>query len=307
MAKYVARRILSAILVIWGASTAVFFLLRLSGDPAALLIDPNASREDREAILHFYELDKPQHIQYIRFLERSLRGDLGDSFAYGKPALSLILERVPATIEITLTAIFLAIVIGVPLGVISAIHRNSFIDHITSIFSILGQAIPNFWLGIMLILLFAVQLKLLPTSGRGDLSHLILPTFTLAYRPAAKYLRLTRVEFIRVLGQDYIRTARSKGLSERAILIIHAFKNASIGLVILIGMDIGFLLGGAIITETVFSWPGIGRLVVEAVSLRDYPVVQADIMFISFSIVFINLFFDLLSTYIDPRIRLENG
>jgi len=282
-------------------------MLRLSGDPAALLIDPGASKADYEAVLHFYGLDQPLHIQYVRFLSQLVRGDLGNSFRYRQPALHIVVERVPATIELALVAVFLAVVVAVPLGILSAVRHNSLFDHGVSLVTAVGQAIPNYWLGIMFILLFAAQFHLLPTSGRGGLRHLILPCITLAYRPAAKYLRLIRSEMLEVLSQDYIRTARSKGLAERAVLLTHALRNAAIGLVTVMGMDLGYLLGGAVVTETVFAWPGIGRLVVDSVAYRDYPVVQADVIFISISIVSVNLAVDLLYAVLDPRIRLAGS
>lgn len=292
--------------MIWGVSTAVFAMLRLTGNPAALLIDPNATREQYEALLRFYGLDQPLHIQYFRFLGQLLRGELGNSFLYRQPALRIVLERVPATIQLTVAALLIAVVTAVPLGILAAVHHNSLLDYGVSFVAVIGQSMPNYWLGIMLILLFAVQLHLLPTSGRGGLRYLILPAVTLASAPAAKYLRLTRSEMLEILQANYIRTARAKGLAERTVLLMHALKNAAIALVTIMGMDLGYLLGGAVVTETVFAWPGIGRLVVDSVLHRDYPVVQADVIFIAVVVVGVNLVVDLFYAVLDPRVRLTS-
>ncbi len=281
-------------------------MLRLTGNPAALLIDPNATREQYEALLRFYGLDQPLHIQYFRFLGQLLRGELGNSFLYRQPALRIVLERVPATIQLTVAALLIAVVTAVPLGILAAVHHNSLLDYGVSFVAVIGQSMPNYWLGIMLILLFAVQLHLLPTSGRGGLRYLILPAVTLASAPAAKYLRLTRSEMLEILQANYIRTARAKGLAERTVLLMHALKNAAIALVTIMGMDLGYLLGGAVVTETVFAWPGIGRLVVDSVLHRDYPVVQADVIFIAVVVVGVNLVVDLFYAVLDPRVRLTS-
>jgi peptide/nickel transport system permease protein len=302
--RYIARRSIAALLVVWAAVTAVFFLTRLSGDPAALLIDPNATAEQYETLRRHFGLDQPVLVQYARFLMGVTRGDLGDSFLYNEPAINIIVKRLPATAELAISALVLAVVIAVPLGIVSAVRRNSPLDYGISLLTSISQSIPSYWFGLMLILLFAVGLRVLPTSGFGELRHLILPAVTLALAPAAKYLRLTRSEMLGILGQDYIRTARAKGVRERIVLSRHALKNASIGLVTLIGTDLGYLLGGAVITETVFAWPGIGTLMINSVLNRDYPMVMALVMVITFVVVITNLLVDFLYAALDPRIRL---
>ena len=302
--RYIARRAIAALLVVWAAVTAVFFLTRLSGDPAALLIDPSATAEQYETLRRHFGLDQPVLVQYARFLMGITRGDLGDSFLYNEPAINIILLRLPATAGLAISALVLAVIIAVPLGILSAVRRNSPLDYGISVITSISQSIPSYWFGLMLILLFAVRLHVLPTSGFGELRHLILPAVTLALAPAAKYLRLTRSEMLGILGQDYIRTARAKGVRERFVLSRHALKNASIGLVTLIGTDLGYLLGGAVITETVFAWPGIGTLMINSVLNRDYPMVMALVMVITFIVVITNLIVDLLYAALDPRIRL---
>jgi peptide/nickel transport system permease protein len=302
--RYIARRAIAALLVVWAAVTAVFFLTRLSGDPAAMLIDPSATAEQYETLRRHFGLDQPVLVQYARFLMGITRGDLGDSFLYNEPVINIILMRLPATAGLAISALVLAVVIAVPLGIVSAVRRNSPLDYGISLITSIGQSIPSYWFGLMLILLFAVRLHVLPTSGFGEVRHLILPAVTLALAPAAKYLRLTRSEMLGILGQDYIRTARAKGVRERFVLSRHALKNASIGLVTLIGTDLGYLLGGAVITETVFAWPGIGTLMINSVLNRDYPMVMALVMVITFIVVITNLIVDLLYAALDPRIRL---
>ena len=302
--RYIARRAIAALLVVWAAVTAVFFLTRLSGDPAAMLIDPSATAEQYETLRRHFGLDQPVLVQYARFLMGVTRGDLGDSFLYNEPAINIILMRLPATAGLAISALVLAVLIAVPLGILSAVRRNSPLDYGISLITSIGQSIPSYWFGLMLILLFAVRLHVLPTSGFGEIRHLILPAVTLALAPTAKYLRLTRSEMLGILGQDYIRTARAKGVRERFVLARHALKNASIGLVTLIGTDLGYLLGGAVITETVFAWPGIGTLMINSVLNRDYPMVMALVMVITFIVVITNLLVDLLYAALDPRIRL---
>ena len=304
MAGYLLRRLLAAFVVVWAAATALFVLIRLSGNPAAILIDPTATREQYEALLKYYGLDQPVHIQYITFLTQLLQGDLGQSFLHNQPTVDLLLGRFPATAQLAFSALFLAVVIAVPVGILSAVRRNSWLDYGAAAFATVAQSMPNYWLGVVLILFFAVEFRLLPTSGQGGLQHLVLPAVTLALGPMAKYLRLTRSEMLGVLQQDYIRTARAKGVTERQIEFRHALRNSSIPLVTIIGTDISSLLGGAIIVETVFSWPGIGSLLMNAVSHRDYPMVQATVLAITVIVVVTNLLVDILYGYLDPRIRL---
>ena len=304
MAGYLTLRVLRAAIVVLGVSTAVFVILHLSGDPAALMISPESDRSDYERLRTHLGLDKPILVQYWGFLVRLSMGDFGESFQYGQPALSLVLERVPATLQLTTTALLISLGVAVPLGIVSAVRRNSILDYTVSSLTLVGQAVPNFWLGIMLILVFAVELHWLPTSGREHLRALVLPAATLALHPLSKFTRLTRSEILDVLGTDYVRTARAKGLAERAVLFRHALKNAAIALVTLIGLDLGYLLGGAVITETVFAWPGIGRLAVNAIFQRDFPIVQAFVFFVSVVVVGVNLLVDMVYSILDPRIRL---
>ncbi|MBI4278258.1 MAG: ABC transporter permease [Armatimonadetes bacterium] len=304
MTRFLIRRLLWSALAILGVSTIVFVVLHFSGDPAALLLPPTGTREDYQALRRLLGLDRPLGVQYAAFLLRAARGDFARSFQYDQPSLEVVLERLPATFQLTAVAIGLIILVAVPLGVASAVFRNSWIDHMGSALTLAGQAAPNFWLGVMLILFFSVELRWLPTSGRGSLAHLVLPGVTLALQPLAKITRLTRSEMLDVLGQDFIRTARAKGLAAAAVVVRHALKNASIAIVTVIGLDLGYLLGGAIITESVFAWPGMGRLAVEAISNRDFPVVQAAVFVIALLVVAVNLAVDLVYVYLDPRVRL---
>jgi peptide/nickel transport system permease protein len=304
LGRYLAQRLVGVVIVVLGVSTVVFIILHLSGDPVALMISPDADRQDYERLRSFMGLDKPLYVQYARFLTQLAQGDFGDSFQYSQPAMPLILERVPATVQLTIAAILLSLAIALPFGVLSAVRQNSLFDYTASFVTLLGQSMPNYWLGIMLILFFAVQLHWLPTSGRGDLRHLILPAVTLGLHPASKFTRLIRSEMLEILTLDYIRTARAKGLAENVVLIRHALKNAAIAVVTIIGMDLGYLLGGAVITETIFAWPGIGRLVVSAIFHRDFPLVQADVLFIALVVVLVNFLVDVLYSILDPRIRL---
>ena len=307
MKRYFAGRLAWSVVAIWGVVTLVFVILRLSGDPAAVLLSPQGTKEEYEAIRRSLGLDLPVPAQYALFLMRSAAGNFGSSFQFGVPALGVVLERVPATLSLTGTASALIVLVAIPLGVLAAIFRNSWIDYLASGLALLGQAAPNFWLGFMLIILFAVQLRWVPTSGRGTLAHLALPALTLALQPIAKVARLTRSEMLEVLEANYVRTARAKGIAPARVTLGHALKNASLSIVTVLGLDIGYLLGGAIIVETVFSWPGLGRLVIEAINNRDFPVVQAAVVVIAVFVVAVNVLVDLLYAVLDPRIRLQGS
>ena len=302
--QYVIRRLISSVFVILGVGTVVFIVLRLAGDPTALLLTEGASQANIDELRFQLGLDQPVTVQYLRFLKGVFTLDFGRSFRYNEPAIGIVLERLPATLQLALMAMLIGVVLGVPLGVASAVRRNSIFDSLASFVAFLGQAIPNFWLGIMFILFFAVELRWLPTSGSGTWKHLILPAVTLATRPFAEITRITRSEMIETLKEDYIRTARSKGLSERYILRAHALRNAAIPLVTVMALNLGALLGGAIVVETVFAWPGAGRLLVQAIQFRDFPLVQADVLFLAGAFVVINFFADILYTSLDPRIEL---
>ena len=307
MKRYLAGRLVWSVVAIWGVVTLVFVILRLSGDPAAVLLSPQGTKEEYEAIRRSLGLDLPVPAQYALFLVRSAAGNFGSSFQFGVPALGVVLERIPATLSLTGTASALIVLVAIPLGVLAAVFRNSWVDYLTSGLALLGQAAPNFWLGFMLILLFAVQLRWVPTSGRGTLAHLALPALTLALQPIAKIARLTRSEMLEVLGANYVRTAHAKGIAPARVTLGHALKNASLSIVTVLGLDIGYLLGGAIIVETVFSWPGLGRLVIEAINNRDFPVVQAAVVVIAIFVVSVNVLVDLLYAVLDPRIRLQGS
>jgi peptide/nickel transport system permease protein len=305
--RYLAGRLVWSVVAIWGVVTLVFVILRLSGDPAAVLLSPQGTKEEYEAIRRSLGLDLPVPVQYALFLMRSAAGNFGSSFQFGVPALGVVLERIPATLSLTGTASALIVLIAIPLGVLAAVFRNSWVDYLTSGLALLGQAAPNFWLGFMLIILFAVQLRWVPTSGRGTLAHLALPALTLALQPIAKIARLTRSEMLEVLEANYVRTAHAKGMAPARVTLGHALKNASLSIVTVLGLDIGYLLGGAIIVETVFSWPGLGRLVIEAINNRDFPVVQAAVVVIAIFVVAVNVLVDLLYAVLDPRIRLQGS
>jgi len=305
--RYLAGRLVWSVVAIWGVVTLVFVILRLSGDPAAVLLSPQGTKEEYEAIRRSLGLDLPVPAQYALFLVRSAAGNFGSSFQFGVPALGVVLERIPATLSLTGTASALIVLVAIPLGVLAAVFRNSWVDYLTSGLALLGQAAPNFWLGFMLIILFAVQLRWVPTSGRGTLAHLALPALTLALQPIAKIARLTRSEMLEVLEANYVRTAHAKGIAPARVTLGHALKNASLSIVTVLGLDIGYLLGGAIIVETVFSWPGLGRLVIEAINNRDFPVVQAAVVVIAIFVVAVNVLVDLLYAVLDPRIRLQGS
>ena len=272
-----------------------------------LYLPLDASREQLEAFRHKMGFDQPVHIQYLRWLGRAVRGDFGTSLRYAKPVFPLILERMPATLELAVAAQIFALTLALPLGILAAVRRNSIFDGLTMVGALFGQSMPGFWLGLMLILLFGVVLRILPVSGRAGPKHLILPAITLGTFFLARNTRLVRSGMLEVLGQDYVTTARSKGLSERAIIWKHALKNALIPLVTMVGMDFGALLAGTVVTETVFAWPGVGRLVFNAINQRDFPLIQAAVLLIAVIFVATNLLVDLSYVYLDPRIRLSEA
>jgi len=301
--SYLLRRGWQSGLVLLGVSAVVFLILHLTGDPALLLLPPDATAEDLAKFRQAMGFDDPVAVQYLRFLKGALRGDFGDSLRHGEPAMGLVLERLPATFELAGAGLLLALCLAIPAGIVSAVRRNTAVDYVSTIVALLGQAMPTFWLGIMLILVFSVRLSWLPSSGRGDLEHLILPALTLGLFTTARITRLTRSGMLEVLGQDYIRTARAKGVSEPPVVWKHALKNASIPIVTIVGIELGTLLGGSVITETIFAWPGVGRLSVQAIFNRDYPVVQAVVLVTAVIVVLTTLLTDLLYAVLDPRIR----
>jgi peptide/nickel transport system permease protein len=306
MGTYIRRRLLQAVIVVWGVSVLVFFLLRLApGDPVLLLLAESAGPEQIAEARAKWGLDKPIYVQYGVFLNRAVHGDLGDSLFFQEPALSILLERMPATLQLSAAALLFSLSIAIPIGILSALRRDTFWDYLGTNIAMLGQAIPPYWLGIMLILIFSVNLRWFPTSGRGTLRHLVLPAVTLGSVLMALVTRLVRSGMLDVLGEDYVRTARAKGLQERTVIVRHALRNILIPLVTVIGLQLGALFGGAVITESIFAWPGVGRLALQAISARDYPLVQASVLVISVIYVFLNLAVDLIYVYLDPRIRYQ--
>lgn len=303
MGSFVARRLLEAVGVLLGVSFLTFALLFLTGDPTYMLVPENYTREQIAAFRHQAGLDRPWYIQYGVFVGRALTGDFGNSLRSQLPALPLVLERLPATFELACAAMVLSLLVTVPVGILAATHRRSVVDTASMAVGLIGQSTPTFWVGLLLIMVFGVNLRWLPISGRGGLLHLVLPTITLAGYTLGRNARIVRSAILDVLGQDFIRTAHAKGLPPRRILFRHLLRNALLPIVTLVGLDFGILLGGAIVTETVFAWPGIGRLMVNAVYQRDFPVVEAAVIVIAAMFVVLNLCIDLLYGYLDPRIR----
>ncbi len=303
MFAYVLRRLIQLIPVAVGVTLVAFLLTHLTGDPTIVLLPPDASVADRAAFRTAYGLDRPLPLQYVLYLARIFQGDFGTSFGYGESALPLVLNRFPATFELSVAAMLLVVVFGIPAGIVSASQRGTILDRFTRAGILLGQSIATFWLGLMLILLFAVYLRVFPPSGREGLSSVVLPAVTLALYLTALVARLTRSGMLDVLSADYLRTARAKGVREALVLWRHALMNALLPVVTVLGIQFGSLLAGAIVTETVFSWPGVGSLVVDAIARRDYPVVQAAVLVFALTYALINLVVDVLYAYLDPRIR----
>ncbi len=306
MTVFLFRRLLQSLVVLLGVSFVVFFILHLTGDPALVLLPPEATADDIRRFRDAMGFNDPFLVQYGRFLAGALRGDFGQSIRHGEPAFDLVMERMPATFQLSGAALLIALCLAVPAGIVSAVRRNSLIDYFSTVVALLGQSMPTFWLGIMLILLFSVQFNVFPSSGRGGVEHLVLPAVTLGLFTTARIARLTRSGMLEVLNQDYIRTARAKGMSNPPVVWKHALKNAAIPIVTIIGIELGTLLGGSVITETIFAWPGVGRLSVQAIYNRDYPVVQAAVFLLATTFVLVNLFVDVIYTYLDPRIRLHS-
>jgi peptide/nickel transport system permease protein len=305
MLFYFLRRLGRALITIVGISMIVFVIARLSGDPALQLAPEDATPAELAQIRKDLGLDKPIWMQYAIFLERVAHGELGNSIRYQQPALPLVLDVLPATLQLGLSAFVLSTVIGVLLGVLTALKRDTWLDSGVRGIAVIGQAAPSFWLGMMLILLFSVQLHWLPSSGRTSLAHMILPTVALALNSVAVVLRLTRAAMLETLSADYIRFLRSKGMSKSLIVWKHALRNASIPVLAVLGLQLSHLIGGAVIVETVFNWPGVGRLMIEALNTRDFAVIQAGALLVSFFTVGANLIVDLLFGVVDPRIRYE--
>ena len=303
MLRLILMRLIQVPLVILAMSLLVFVFLNASGDPVLLLLPFDASPEDVEEMRKALGLDKPLMVRYGIFLWDAIHGDFGVSLRSHQPALSIVLDALPATIELALAAMLVATVISIPLGITAAVKRGGTIDMTATVVSVLGQSMPVFWLGILLIMLFSVTLHWFPVSGRGGISSLILPAVTLGWYMNALMTRMTRTAMLEVLSEPYIITARAKGLPERLVIMKHAFRNARVPIITIWGLQAGTMLTGTVVTETVFSWPGIGLLAVQAVQARDYMVVQAVVVFIAGIFIIANLFVDILYAYLDPRIR----
>jgi peptide/nickel transport system permease protein len=306
MTRYIIRRLLYTIPVMLMVSLVVFGILHIApGDPATLLAGEDARPEDVELVRANYGLDQPLYVQYGVWLANTLRGDLGRSIVTRRPVLDEVLARLPSTVELAFASLLIAMVAGIMVGVISATHQYSILDHAMMILALLGISVPVFWLGLVLIFFFAVDLRMFPTGGSGTLQQLVLPSVTLGAASMAIIARMTRSSMLEVIRQDYVRTARAKGLAEQTVILRHALKNALIPVVTVIGLQFGYLLAGTVLTETVFSRPGLGRLLVASITSRDFPVVQGTLMLLSISFVLINLLVDLLYGFLDPRIRVE--
>lgn len=303
MVRYALSRIPQLLVALVGVSAVAFVLIHLSGDPALLMLPSEVSEEQIRTFRHAMGFDRPLPAQYLDFLLRAVRGDFGQSLRYHQPALGLVVARLPATGHLALAAMAVAVGVALPAGIVSARRRDTVWDVLATSGALAGQSMPVFWVGIVLILLFSIQWHLLPTSGSGDLRHLVLPAVTLGLYSMGRLTRMIRSSVLEVANQDYVRTARAKGISEWAVLDAHILRNAWLPILTLLGLELASLLGGAVITETVFAWPGMGRLVVNAIYTRDYPVVQAAVFVIATIFVTLNLVVDLSYAVLDPRIR----
>lgn len=303
MKRYLLRRLLLFLPTLLGALTLVFFMIHLvPGDPVEVMLGETASNADKESLRRELGLDQPLGTQYVRFLAALAAGDLGRSLYERENVARLIGARFPATLELALVAMTVALLMAFPLGILAALKRHSWIDRFSLLFSLLGLSMPNFWLGPLAIIVFSINLGWLPVSGRGTLSHLILPAVTLGMAMSAILTRMIRSALLDVLHEDYIQTARAKGLSEPRVWLKHALRNSLLSVVTIVGLQFGALLAGSIITETIFTWPGIGRLTIHAIQTRDYPLVQGCILVIAISYLFVNLVTDILYRLVDPRI-----
>jgi peptide/nickel transport system permease protein len=306
MIRYIGIRLLFSLPALWLILTMVFLLAHIvPGDPVQQMLGEGATASDLTQLRHALGLDLPLPVQYGKYLGGVVRGNLGESFRFQQPVTRVVLEHYPATLELAIAALIVCCGIGIPAGIVAAQKRGRPADHAVGIVTLLGLSVPNFALGPLLILLFSVIIGWLPVSGRGGFSHLILPAITLGAALAAILTRMVRTSVLEQLGSDYVRTARAKGLSERAVLLRHAFRNALIPILTILGLQFGTLLAGTIVTETIFSWPGIGRLAVQAIEARDYPLLQGCILLIAVSYVLVNLLTDLVYAFVDPRVRLQ--
>ena len=306
MREYLVSKLVHTVIVVVCVLTLVFVVLHLTGDPVMMMLPSNASQEEVRALTQALGLDQPLHVQYARFLLRIVRGDLGVSLQHQQSAMGLVLERLPASMLLALSALTISVVVAVPLGQVAAARRGTALDHLAVGLAALGQSAPIFWTGLMLMLVFAVTLKLLPTTGYGTWRQLVMPALTLAAYPTAAIARLVRAGMLEVLEADYVRTARAKGLPERGVILKHALKNAAMPVVTVIGLQFGLLLGGAIVCEMIFAWPGVGRLLIFAINNRDFPLVEAAVFVIAMVFVVANLLVDLCYGWLDPRVNVRS-
>jgi len=303
MRRYITRQLIQLVVVVFGISLLAFAILHVLGDPVLLLLPQNAGKDEFERYRHLLGLDRPLYVQYWKFVSRAVLGDFGKSWYADTPAFALVIERMPPTIYLTFAGLLVALVIALPLGILAALKRHSWLDTLCTAVAVAGQAAPIFWLGIMLIIVFSVRLRLLPASGYGTWQNFLMPAFCLGAALAPITMRLVRSGVIEVLNMEFIKTARAKGLAEPTVVIKHAFRNVCIPVVTVLGLQFGQLLGGAIITETVFAWPGVATLTVESIRNQDFPVVQCAVVLLALLIVAVNLVVDLIVGLIDPRIH----
>jgi peptide/nickel transport system permease protein len=305
MLRFTLRRFIRGLLTLWVVVTLVFFGLRLSGDPVFLMLGDQASPEAITALREQLGLNQSLPVQYVRYVQTIATGDFGDSLRERRPATEIVAERLPATAELAIAALLLSVLIGIPAGIFAALRRNSFVDRGLMAIAFFGQSAPNFFIGILLILFLSMSLQILPSSGRGTWQHLLMPAFTLSTYGIASLARLTRSATLEVLSKDYVRTARAKGLQEFSVQVRHVMRNAAIPVITVLGLQVGLAISGAIVVETVFAWPGMGRLIITSVSARDYPVIQLAVLLIAASVVIVNFAVDIIYGLLDPRIRYE--
>ncbi|HSF07740.1 MAG TPA: ABC transporter permease [Methylomirabilota bacterium] len=305
MKRYLVKRIGYSLISLFLLSVIIFFFVRVTGDPAVLLVEPGASQADLDAVRQQLGLDKSMGVQYVTFVTDLLRGDFGNSFYYRMPVLELYLSRLPNSLLLAACAMLFSLFIGIPSGILAAVRLGGWWDRVGKIFALLGQSLPSFWVGLMLILFFSVHLGWLPSSGSGTVWHVLMPAFALGWLFAAAHMRLTRSSMLEVLGSEYVKLARLKGLPEAMVIAKHAFKNALIPVLTLAGINLVIMVNTTVVVETVFAWPGVGRLLYEGISFRDFPVVQVTVVLCGAMIVTVNLIVDVLYAVIDPRIRYE--
>jgi ABC-type dipeptide/oligopeptide/nickel transport system permease component len=305
MSQYILRRLGYSLVSLFLLSLTIFLFVRLTGDPAVLFVEPGASQADLDAIREQFGLDKPIWVQYVSFIASIAQGDFGQSFYYRTPVFELYLSRLPNSLVLALAAMTFSLLIGIPSGILAAVRVNGFWDRAGKVFALLGLSVPSFWIGLVMILFFSVYLEWLPSSGSGTPLHVLMPAFALGWYFAAAHMRLTRSSMLEVLGSEYIKLARLKGLPEALVIAKHAFKNALIPVLTLAGINLVIMINVAVVVETVFAWPGIGRLLYEGITFRDFPVVQGVVIMGGIMIVLVNFMIDILYAVIDPRIRLE--